>query len=151
MRKDNFGICFNFYAVIGFVLAILGQTTLAFLLLGFVILVHKDQWLTMQAMQAFFLSIISGIVSTIIGIISPIYQIPIIGLLISGLFGIVVSVISLIVLIFAIIGISKTAKGEDANIPIMKTFAEKAFGLVKQVTYSQSAPASDAQDTNTQA
>ena len=72
MRKDNFGICFSFYAVLGFVLALLGHTTLALLLLGFVIVVHKDQWLTMQVMQAFFLSIISGIVYTIIGIISPI-------------------------------------------------------------------------------
>ena len=73
MRKDKFGICFNFYAVLGFVLALLGHTTLALLLLGFVIVIHQDQWLTMQVMQAFFLSIVAGIVSTIVGIISPIY------------------------------------------------------------------------------
>ena len=58
MRKDKFGICFNFYAVLGFVLALLGHTTLALLLLGFVIVVHQDQWLTIQVMQAFFLSLV---------------------------------------------------------------------------------------------
>ena len=156
MRKDNFGICFSFYAVLGFVLALLGHTTLALLLLGFVIVVHKDQWLTMQVMQAFFLSIISGIVSTIIGIISPIYKIPILGALIATCFGIVTSVISLIILVMAIIGISKAAKEQDANLPLVKTFAEKAFGLIKNVTYTQNAPAQNSQNqdqnnfTNTQ-
>lgn len=147
MRKDNFGICLSFYAVLGFVLALLGHTTLALLLLGFVIVVHKDQWLTMQVMQAFFLSIISGIVSTIIGIISPIYKIPLLGALIATVFGIITSVISLIILIMAIVGISKAAKEQDANLPLVKTFAEKAFGLIKNVTYTQNAPVQN-QDQN---
>lgn len=140
MRKDNFGICLSFYAVLAFVLAMLGYTTLVALLLGFVIVVHKDQWLSMQVMQAFFLSIISGIVNIIIDIISPVYSIPILGTIISALFGAVTSIISLVILVFAIIGISKVAKEQDANIPVAKTFAEKAFGLVKNVTYTQSAP-----------
>lgn len=147
MRKDNFGICLSFYAVLAFVLAMLGYTTLVALLLGFVIVVHKDQWLSMQVMQAFFLSIISGLVSIIIDIISPVYSIPIIGAIISGLFGVVTSVISLVILVFAIIGISKVAKEQDANLPIVKTFAEKAFGLVRNVTYTQSAPVQNAAPT----
>ena len=156
MRKDNFGICLSFYAVLGFVLALLGHTTLAFLLLGFVIAVHKDQWLTMQVMQAFFLSILSGIVSTIIDIIRPAYQIPLLGSLISVCFGIVTSIISLLTIVLAIVGISKTAKEQDADIPVAKAFAEKAFGLIKNVTYTQSTPVQDPQNqgqnnsTNTQ-
>lgn len=146
MRKDSFGICLSFYAVLGFVLALLGHTTLTFLLLGFVIAVHKDQWLTMQVMQAFFLSILSGIVSIIIDIIRPTYQIPLLGGLISGCFGIVTSIISLLTIILAIIGISKTAKEQDADIPVAKAFAEKAFGLIKNVTYTQSAPVQNPQN-----
>lgn len=148
MRKDNFGICLSFYAVLGFVLALLGHTTLTLLLLGFVIVIHKDQWLTMQLMQAFFLSILSGIVSTIIGIISPIYKIPILGTLIATCFGIVTSLISLIILVMAIVGISKVAKEQDANLPLVKTFAEKAFGLVKNVTYTQAAPVQNQEQNN---
>lgn len=137
MRKDQFGISMKFYAVLGFVLALLGHTTLAFLLLGFVIVVHKDQWLTTQVMQAFFLSLISGIVSTIIDIINPIYRIPIIGTVFSGIFGIVTSIISLIILILAILGIVRTAKEQPANLPLVKGFSMKAYGLVQNVTYTQ--------------
>lgn len=150
MKKDNFGICINFYAVLGFVLALLGQTTLALLLLGFVIVVHKDQWLIMQVMQAFFLSIISGVISAFIGILSPLYSIPILGAIISALFGIVTSIISLIILILAIMGIIKAAKGADANLPLVKGFANKAFGIVKNVTYTQSAPQDSNNSNNTQ-
>ena len=45
MRKDRFNICISFYAVLAFVLAILGQTLLCGMLLGFVIAVsytHLD-------------------------------------------------------------------------------------------------------------
>lgn len=144
MKKDNFGICINFYAVLGFVLALLGHTTLALLLLGFVIVVHKDQWLITQVMQAFFLSIISGVISAFLDILNPLYKIPILGVVISATIGVITSIISLIILVLAIIGIIKAAKGADANLPLVKGFANKAFGIVKNVTYTQSAP----QDSN---
>ncbi|MDE7283209.1 MAG: hypothetical protein K2N85_06475 [Lachnospiraceae bacterium] len=150
MKKDNFGICINFYAVLGFVLALLGHTTLALLLLGFVIVVHKDQWLITQVMQAFFLSIISGVISTFLDILTPLYKIPILGLVISGTIGVITSIISLIVLVMAIIGIIKVAKGADANLPLVKGFANKAFGIVKNVTYTQSAPQDSNNSNNTQ-
>lgn len=150
MKKDNFGICINFYAVLGFVLALLGHTTLALLLLGFVIVVQKDQWLTMQVMQAFFLSIISGIISAFLDILTPLYKIPILGLAISGTIGVITSIISLIVLVMAIIGIIKTAKGADANLPLVKGFANKAFGIVKNVTYTQSTSQDSNNSNNTQ-
>lgn len=137
MRKDNFGICLSFYAVLGFTLALLGQTMLTLLLLGFVIVVEKDQWLTMQVMQAFFISIFSGIVSTVIGLFAVLYKIPILGLVFSSVFGVITSIVSLILIILAIIGIVRTAKEKDANIPLASTFAQKAFGIVKNVTYTQ--------------
>lgn len=58
MRKDRFNICISFYAVLAFVLAILGQTLLCGMLLGFVIVIQKDEWLTKQVMQAFFLALV---------------------------------------------------------------------------------------------
>lgn len=140
MRKDTFGICLCFYAVFGFVLAILGYTTILALLLGFVILVHKDQWLTMQVMQAFFLAIIPSVVNAFIDVIRPIYNIPVVGTVFSTIFGIITAILYIIVLIFAIIAIVKTAKEQDANVPIAKGFAEKAFGLVRNISYSQASP-----------
>lgn len=146
MKKDNYGICLSFYAVLGFVLAMLGHTTLSMLLLGFVIVVHKDKWLTMQVMEAFFLCLISGIVSTIISAFSGLYGIPLIGAIISGFFGILTFAVSVIIFILCIIGIIKTAKGQEANIPLAKGFAEKAFGLVKQVIYAQEEKTEDTQN-----
>lgn len=154
MKKDNFGICINFYAVLGFVLALLGQTTLALLLLGFVIIVHKDQWLIMQVMQAVFLCFISGIISAFLSVLNPIYSIPIVGVFLSATLGVVISfitsIISLIIFILTIMGIVKVAKGADANLPLVKGFANKAFGIVKNVTYTQSAPQDSNNSNNTQ-
>lgn len=143
MKKDNYGICLSFYAVLGFVLAMLGHTTLSMLLLGFVIVVHKDKWLIMQVMEAFFLCLISVIVSTIISAFNGLYAIPFLGAIISGFFGILTFAVSVIIFILCIIGIIKAAKEQEANIPLAKGFAEKAFGLVKQVIYSQEEKAED--------
>ena len=79
MKKDRFGISITFYAVLGFVFAILGQTLLGGLLLGFSIVAVQDEWLTRQTLQAFFLSLISGFVSVIIGAVSWSYRIPFLG------------------------------------------------------------------------
>jgi hypothetical protein len=145
MKKDRFGICIPFYAVLAFVLAMLGQTLLGGLLLGFVIVVEKDEWLTRQTMQAFFLSLVSGVVQVIVGVISWSYRIPLVGSVISTIFGFVTSIISLILLIFAIIGLVNVIKGKDAGIPGLKALAEKAFGLVK--TYSYTSAYTPSQDT----
>ena len=87
MKKDRFGISITFYAVLGFVFAILGQTLLGGLLLGFSIVAVQDEWLTRQTLQAFFLSLISGFVSVIIGAVSWSYRIPFLGTG-SGILGI---------------------------------------------------------------
>lgn len=146
MRKDNYGICLSFYAVLGFVFAMLGHTTLSLLLLGFVIVVQKDKWLTMQVMEAFFLCFISGIVSTIVSAFSGLYGLPFIGTIISGFFGVITFAVSILIFIMCIVGLIKVAKEQEANIPIAKGFAEKAFGLVKKVTYTQEETAQDTQN-----
>ena len=148
MKKDRFGICLTFYAVLAFVLTILGQTLLGGLLLAFVILAEQDEWLIRQTMQAFFLSLISGIVSAFMGAFSWLCTIPILGILVSGLFGVVsvffsavTAILSLVILIFAVIGLVNVAKGKDAGVPLCKGFADKAFGLVKTSGSTQAPPA----------
>lgn len=137
MKKDRFGICLTFYAVLAFVLAILGQTLLGGLLLGFAILAVQDEWLTKQTMQAFFLSLISGLVSTIVSAISWTYNIPLLGVAMSGFFGVLTSIISLIILILAIVGLCNVARGKEAGIPLCKGFADKAFGALSHMGGTQ--------------
>ncbi len=137
MKKDNFGICLSFYAVLAFVLAIFGNTTVLALLLGFVILVHKDQWLIRQVMQALFLGMVASIVNIIIGVISPIYSIPILGHVISVTLGAASSIIDIIILVIAIIAIMRVSKGQEAEALFVKGFADKAFGIVRKAVYAQ--------------
>lgn len=137
MKKDNFGICLSFYAVLAFVLAIFGNTTVLALLLGFVILVHKDQWLIRQVMQALFLGMVASIMNIIIGVISPIYSIPILGHVISVTLGAASSIIDIIILVIAIIAIMRVSKGQEAEALFVKGFADKAFGIVRKAVYAQ--------------
>ena len=76
MQKGKYGIYLWFYAAIAFILAILGQTLLCGLLLGFVIVAERDEWLSRQVIQAFCLCFFNAVVSTILGIFDPLERIP---------------------------------------------------------------------------
>lgn len=125
LRKGKLGIVLNFYPIVAFVLAILGQPLLCGLILGFVLLVEKDEWTTRQCMQALFLTLVSSVLSYVFGILA---YIPIIGWLIDILIGI----LSLVILIFAIISLTKVVKGQEADMPVMSKWAYKAYGYMPQ-------------------
>ena len=147
MRKDRNGLCFTFYAVLAFVLAILGQTLLSALLLGFAIVAEQDEWLIRQTMQAFFLCLVRGVITGITGAVSGMwYAIPFVGSFVSGLLAVVSGLISLVVFVFALIGLVHVAGGKDAGLPVLTHFADKAFGLVKTVTYTSPSQSQDPQN-----
>lgn len=136
MEKGKYGLTLSFYAVMAFILAFLGQTTLCALLLGFVIIAEQNEWLTKQVIQAFFLTIFSSIVSSLISILNVFVGIPIIGVIISGVFGVITSIVSLIILIFVILALAKVSKGNEANIPFANKFANWAYGLIETKVYT---------------
>lgn len=146
MQKGKYGICLPFYAILAFVLAFLGQILLCALLLGFVIAAEKDEWLTKQVMQAFFLSLFYSLITTIFSVsaISNLfggawYMSGILGIF-GTIFSIITGLVSLAVLIFVIIGIVRVAKGLDAEIPVFHSLANRAFGLVAQKVYNNVPP-----------
>ena len=55
-------------------------------------------------------------------------------------------IIWLVLLIFALIALFNVAKGKDAGVPLCKSFADKAFGLVKTVTYTNPSQPQDPQN-----
>ena len=65
MQKGKFGICLWFYAVLGFIFAIINQTLPCLLLLGFVIAAEQNEWATKQVMQALFLCLTRSLVTLI--------------------------------------------------------------------------------------
>lgn len=142
MQKGKFGVCLWFYAVLAFVLAFLGQTLLCGLLLGFVILAEKNEWLSKQVMQAFFLTLASSLVGSVLDILNVFRSIPFVGTAVSVVFNGITGLVSLIILVFCIIAITKVVKEQDAGLPLVSKLANRAFGLLEQKVYTQAAPAS---------
>ena len=140
MQKGKFGVCLWFYAVLAFVLAFLGQTLLCGLLLGFVILAEKNEWLSKQVMQAFFLTLAS-LVGSVLDILNVFRSIPFVGTAVSVVFNGITGLVSLIILVFCIIAITKVVKEQDAGLPLVSKLANRAFGLLEQKVYTQAAPA----------
>lgn len=140
MQKGKYGIQLSFYAVLGLILAFLGQTLLCGLLLGFVILAEKDQWAARQTMQAFFVSLFMALVREVLSILNIFQDIPFVGAAFTTIFNIIEGVISLLVLIFLIIGLVRVVKGQDAGIPLMSKLANRAYGIVEQKIYTQVPP-----------
>ena len=142
MQKGKFGIQLSFYAVLGLILAFLGQTLLCGLLLGFVIVAEKDQCASRQTMQAFFVSLFMALVREVLSILNVFHDIPFVGSAFTTIFNVIEGIISLLVLIFLIIGLVRVVKGQDAGIPLMSKLANRAYGIVEQKIYTQ-VPASN--------
>lgn len=137
MEKGKLGIRLCFYSTLAFILAFLGYSTLLFLLAGVVLIAEKDEFTTRQVIQAFCLCIVNTLLSSILGIFDFFYKIPIFGTIWSAILSVISSIISLIVFIFCIIGIVRTAKGKEANIPLAGKFANWAYGIIVQVVPQQ--------------
>lgn len=148
-RKGKLGIAYTFYAVLAFVLLLFGNFTVSALLLGLVIVLERDEWTSRQCMQAFFLSFVSSIASSITYAFTGVAgSFGVLGEFLLGtgnlILSIVAGIINLIVFVFTILGLVRVMKGEEANLPLFSKWAYKAFGYVQQTMPAQQ-PASPAQ------
>lgn len=131
MEKGKFGVRMCFYTVSAFLLAYLGYSTVLFLLAGVVILVEQNEWAGRQVIQAICLCVVENLVNQVLHILNPLYRIP----LLSSVWGVVVdligSVLSILVLVFCVVGILKTMKGQEADIIGASKLADWAYGIAK--------------------
>lgn len=130
MEKGKLGIRLSFYAVAAFILAFLGYSTVLALLAGFVLIVEKNEWASRQVIQAFFLCIFADIVNGILNIFDFLYQIPLMGSVWGTAISVIDGIVSLVVLIFCIMALVNTAKGNEANVPGLNGLANWAYGIV---------------------
>ena len=128
MEKGKLGIRLSFYAVAAFILAFLGYSTVLALLAGFVLIVEKNEWASRQVIQAFFLCIFADIVNGILNIFDFLYQIPLMGSVWGTAISVIDGIVSLVVLIFCIMALVNTAKGNEANVPGLNGLANWAYG-----------------------
>jgi len=128
MKVGNSGLSLGFYAAFAFILALVGQITLVTLLLAFVIIVEKDEWLTLQVLQALILIVCSNVISSVMRIFRVFTIIPVVGRLLLVILDRSNELVSVVLIIFAVIGIAKVIKGKDADIPGVTALAKWLLG-----------------------
>lgn len=131
MEKGKYGIKLSFYAVVAFLLVILGGGILPLMLLaGVVIFVEKSEWASRQVIEAICLSVASGIIYTILHLFDFFHYIPLFGRVWSIIINSVNSIVEIVLFIFTVIALIKVAKGQEANVPLASKFANWAYGKV---------------------
>lgn len=136
MRKGKFGIVLCFYPIAAFVAAILAAATfqspvIATALVAAVIFLEKDEWAARQTLQAWMLSALAFFVHYLANLLRLLPQ----GRFFSGLFNTSSTVLSILIavvtIVFAILGIIRVRKEDEANIPLLAELAYHAYGKVK--------------------
>lgn len=135
MGKGTTGVRLAFYAVMAFVLAMLGQTLLGGLLIGFAVMVEKDEWLIKQTIAAFVLSVFTSFVSTILNAVNIFSDIPLIGWGVGKLINCVEGIITLIIVVACLLAISRVKDGRDADVIIGTRLASWATENLRQTGY----------------
>lgn len=131
MKKGVFGFHLWFYPALAMVLAMLGQTLLCALVFGFALLVEKDEWVSMQTLQALLLSLFSSVVGLVVDLAGVFSYLPFVGRMLGIALDILDTFIGLLVVIFALIGLLNVCKGKEAGVPIAASLADKIYGRVK--------------------
>ncbi|MGN0353122.1 MAG: hypothetical protein ACI4ES_15880 [Roseburia sp.] len=132
MEKGKLGLRLSFYGVVAFILAFLGYSTLLFLLAGIVLIVEKNEWASRQVIQAICLCVVASVISSVLGVIDFMYDIPFFGTVWSTIISIINTVVDVVVLVFCLIGLFRNVAGKEADIPLASKFADWAFGIVRQ-------------------
>ena len=136
MTKGKFGIVLPAIAVLAFVCAFFGFIEALLLLLGYVLIVEANSWLTKQTLQALFLAISVAIAEIITkwifgGMITLFNLIRAFGLInpLANIQTFILVVISVFTLVLCVLAFIKVIKEQDANLPIFGDLADKALGL----------------------
>ena len=139
-EKGRCGVRLVYIAGMAFFLAFLRQTLLLGLLTGAAILYEKDEWLSLQCIQALLVSFITSIVSIVLGVFDVLERIPLLGNVIGWVFSLCSGLIGLVVLIVVIMGLINVLHGKDANLPWVGGVAARALGCVPSAPAAPSVP-----------
>jgi len=154
MKLGKAGINVYFLAVLSFVFAIFGWSTLGLLLLGYVIVVEKDKWLTKQVLEAFVVQLIAaGIEAVIVAAKSGLttifgtnvyyanyYEGGLLYRVCNGILTWGGFIINVGIFILLMSGLLNVMKGKESNIPIFSTITNWAIGLVRPKPVYQQPP-----------
>jgi len=140
MKKGKFGIVLPAYAILAFIMVMLGWTIPCGVIVLLAIFVEKDEQTGKLCLEAFAFSIVVSILSSLVTVPYLFTSIPFIGGAISAVFGVLQFIINLAAFILSIWAISRIAKNTEPNLPLVSTLANAAYGIVKPKAISYSVP-----------
>lgn len=135
MLKSKSGIYLRYIAALSFFLIFFDQILISALMVGLALFIEKNEWLSRQTLQAFFLKLFSEFIFKLTSgfqyggnfFTDSFHYLT--G--ISNLFSFLSACYAIVLLIFTILGIIRTLKEQDAGIPFFSGLSYKMFGLVK--------------------
>ncbi|MBR4950222.1 MAG: hypothetical protein IKZ25_05535 [Clostridia bacterium] len=129
--KTNYQLTKNAFGVITFSLSAISLFNESLiigllLLLGYALILEEDKWMAKQALQGLFISLFGALSMKILSLFSLniTFQYERINLIL-----LISVIIKIILAIFIIMGICRTAKGKDADLPFFTVMANKALGI----------------------
>ncbi len=150
MTKGKYGLCLSMVAVLAFVFAGFGMTTLVVAVLAFAVLCEKNEWLTKQCLQGLYLLLLCKViiwaVEAVFGFFISFFSMFNLSAALVSAFvkpeDIIVTIIQVAFVVLVIYGAIRLAMGKDAGIPLASALADKTLGIqtIKQYvqpTYSQ--------------
>lgn len=135
------GITFTAIAVVGFAIALLQWSTVLLVLVGAVLIIERDEWLSKQAVKAFYVMITYNVVIYILNqgisiILSILGSIPFVGGAIASGIGWLSALIRFVLMAVYIlvcgVAMVKVSKKEEIHIPIIDGLVNKTFGIIEE-------------------
>ena len=138
MTKGKYGISLVAVAIVAFFLAFFGLLEALVLILAFALILEKDQWLSRQVFQAFYLRLayvaavtVIGWVFTAINALFGLFNAYRVISFFSGFHNVVNFLLQVGLFVLALIAVLRLAKGKDAGLPLISGLVDATFGLIK--------------------
>lgn len=152
MTKGKYGLSLVAVAILAFVLAFFGLLEALILFLAFALILEKDQWLSRQVFQAFYLRLAYVVVLTVVGWVFTAIN-AFFGLFdayrvinfFSGVHNVIRFLLHVGLFVLALIAVLRLAKGKEAGLPVISGLVDKTFGLIKAKAKAQPQQAYTAQ------
>jgi hypothetical protein len=144
MTKGKYGLSMIAVAILAFVLAFFGFLEALILFLAFALILEKDQWLSRQVFQAFYLRLAYSVLLTVIGWFFTAIN-AFFGLFdayriinaFNGIHNVIRFLLHIGLFVMALVAVLKLAKGNDAGLPFISNLVDATFGLIKKKTKPQ--------------
>lgn len=147
MKKGKFGIVLCFYPIAAFAAVILNSPLFCLALAAAAIFLERDEWAGRQTLQALMASFLVSFFEHAQTIFADSIFIPVVSTVLSVVSTVVFVMLYLAAIIFSILGIIRTGKGEEANFPVFSDLAFRIYGKLKpkpvrvpQYTYDPNQP-----------